>query len=171
MLKVKESVRGRKKKTAEAIIKKRLRREVDSVKIGEAPVKVPTMKTTSADLISVEGTAIKAKSSNMVPAKVIGVKTVPGVTNELIASMDLDEMLEASKIIDMEFRGEKIPTIKSPRVRKYVRTVLLLNKELITKSIAKKMQQDLIIKIVEKNKKTTNEAEAKRLYHELMEDE
>lgn len=141
MLKVKESVRGRKKKTAEAIIKKRLRRDVDSVKIGEAPVKV------------------------------IGVKTVPGVTNELIASMDLDEMLEASKIIDMEFRGEKIPTIKSPRVRKYVRTVLLLNKELVTKSIAKKMQQDLIIKIVEKNKKTTNEAEAKRLYHELMEDE
>ena len=147
MLKVKESVRGRKKKTAEAIIKKRLRRDVDSVKIGEAPVKVPTMKTTSADLISVEGTAIKAKSSNMVPAKVIGVKTVPGVTNELIASMDLDEMLEASKIIDMELRGEKIPTIKSPRVRKYVRTVLLLNKELVTKSIAKKCSRILLLKL------------------------
>lgn len=93
------------------------------------------------------------------------------VTNRLIASMDLDEMLEASKIVDLGLRGEKIPTVKSPKVQKYVGAVLQLNKRASTKSVAKKMQQDLIVQIVERNKKTTNAAEAKRLYHALMEEE
>lgn len=33
------------------------------------------------------------------------------------------------------------------------------------------MQQDLTVKIVEKNKKTTNETEAKRLYQAFMDEE
>ena len=46
-----------------------------------------------------------------------------------------------------------------------------LNKRASTKSVAKKMQQDLTVQIVEQNKKTTNAAEAKRLYQALMEEE
>lgn len=90
------------------------------------------------------------------------------INKDLIASMDLDEMLEASKVIEMGLRGEKIPTVMSSKVRSYVRTVLRLNKKECTKSIAKKMQQDLTVKIIELNKETTNVAVAKKLYHELM---
>lgn len=46
-----------------------------------------------------------------------------------------------------------------------------LNKRTSTKSVAKKMQQDLTVQIVERNKKTTNAAESKRLYQALMEEE
>lgn len=71
----------------------------------------------------------------------------------------------------MGLRGEKIPTVKSSNVQKYVGTVLRLNKRAFTKPVAKKMQQDLTVKIVEKNKKTTNETEAKRLYQAFMDEE
>lgn len=107
--------------------------------------------------------------------KAVAVKANPirrrQVFGRLIASMDLDEMLEASKIVDMGLRGEKIPTVKSSKVQKYVETVLRLNKRASTKPVAKKMQQDLTVQIVEKNKKTTNETEAKRLYQALMDEE
>ena len=136
----------------------------------------------------ITGTTVK-KGLRMeaVPVKTVAVKTGVGpvtasatkatpvrrgkVTGRLIASMDLDEMLEASKIVEMGFRGEKIPTVKSPKVQKYVGAVLRLNKRASTKSVAKKMQQDLTVQIVEQNKKTTNAAEAKRLYQALMEEE
>ena len=89
----------------------------------------------------------------------------------MIASMNLDEMLEASKIAEMGIRGEKIPSVKSLKVQKYVEEILRLNKRASTKLAAKKMQQDLTVQIIEKNKKTTNAAEARRLYKELMEEE
>lgn len=92
-------------------------------------------------------------------------------SGRLIDSMDLDEMLEASKIVEMGFRGEKIPTVKSPKVQKYVGSVLQLNKRASTKSVTRQMQQDLTVQIVERNKKTTNAVEAKRLYHALMDEE
>lgn len=93
------------------------------------------------------------------------------ITGRLIASMNLDEMLEASKIAEMGIRGEKIPSVKSLKVQKYVEEILRLNKRASTKLAAKKMQQDLTVQIIEKNKKTTNAAEARRLYKELMEEE
>ena len=80
----------------------------------------------------------------------------------------LTKKVEASKVIEMGLRGEKIPTVMSSKVRRYVRKVLILNKNDSTKSIAKKMQQDLTVKIIERNKETTNVAEAKKLYHALM---
>lgn len=120
-------------------------------------------------------TVEKGGRMGAIPVKAVAVKATPirkgQVSGRLIASMDLDEMLEASKIVEMGFRGEKIPTVKSSKVQKYVGTVLRLNKRASTKPVAKKMQQDLTVKIVEKNKKTTNETEAKRLYQAFMDEE
>lgn len=109
------------------------------------------------------------------PIRAVAVKETPirrrRVAGRLVASMDLDEMLEASKIVEMGFRGEKLPTVKSPKVKKYVGAVLKLNKKASTKLAAKKMQQNLNIQIIERNKETINEKEAIRLYHELMAEE
>lgn len=120
-------------------------------------------------------TVEKGGRTGAIPVKAVAVKATPirkwQVSGRLIASMDLDEMLEASKIVEMGLRGEKIPTVKSSKVQKYVGTVLRLNKRASTKPVAKKMQQDLTVKIVEKNKKTTNETEAKRLYQAFMDEE
>lgn len=138
-------VGSRRKKIARTTVKKGLRMGAVPVKTGVASVKA----------VAVKATPIRRRK----------------VTGRLIDSMDLDEMLEASKIIEMGFRGEKIPTVKSPEVQEYVGTVLQLNKRASTKSVAKKMQQVLNARIVELNKKTTNAVEAKRLYHKLMEEE
>lgn len=94
-----------------------------------------------------------------------------GVIGRLIDSMNLDEMLEASEIADRGIRGELIPTVTSPKVQKYVGTVLQLNKRPSTKSAARKMQQNLTVQIVERNKKTTNAAEARRLYRAFMDED
>ncbi len=148
--KINTPVGSRRKKITGTTVKKGLRMEA-------VPVKTVAVKT------------------GVAPVKAAATKATPvrrgKVTGRLIASMDLDEMLEASKIVEMGFRGEKIPTVKSPKVQKYVGAVLRLNKRASTKSVAKKMQQDLTVQIVEQNKKTTNAAEAKRLYQALMEEE
>ena len=104
-------------------------------------------------------------------AKANAIKSAPisSTNKKLIASMNLDEMLEASKIAEIGLRGEQIPTvINSPKVKNYVGRVLGLNKNVDTKPIAKRMQQNLTLQIVERNKKTTNALEARRLYHALM---
>lgn len=60
--------------------------------------------------------AEKAALSKAMPEKVIVVKphSVRGkvATARLVNSMDLDEMLEASKVIEMGIKGEKIPVVK-----------------------------------------------------------
>lgn len=93
------------------------------------------------------------------------------MSNALVASMSLDEMLEASKILDMGFKGETIPIAKSTKVKKYVGEVLQLNSNFLTRPTAKKMQQYLTAQIVEKNRETTDEEEAKRLYRAFMEED
>lgn len=93
---------------------------------------------------------------------------VAGVSNNLVESMNLDEMLEASAVVDMGLRGEKVPVVKSPKVRAYVGEVLRLNENGLTKKVAEKMQQDLTVRIVERNKKTTDTVNARRLYREFM---
>lgn len=148
--KINTPVGGRRKKIVGTTLEKDLRG-------GTVSVKTVTAKTGA--------TAVKVAAGKATPVR------RGKVPSRLIASMDLDEMLEASKILDMGFRGEKIPTVKSPKVQKYVGEVLRLNKRASTKLVAKKMQQDLTVQIVERNKKTTNEVEAKRLYHALMEEE
>lgn len=117
----------------------------------------------------------KGRRKRILPVKTVAVKATPirkeRITGSLITSMNLDEMLEASKVVEMGLRGERIPTVKSSKVQKYVGTVLRLNKRASTKPVAKKMQRNLTVQIVEKNKKTTNEAEAKRLYQAFMDEE
>ena len=93
------------------------------------------------------------------------------MSNALVASMSLDEMLEASKILDMGFKGETIPIAKSTKVKKYVGEVLQLNSNFLTRPTAKKMQQYLTAQIVEKNRETTDVEEAKRLYRAFMEED
>ena len=91
------------------------------------------------------------KLSDEIKESSTDLKVNPEVINRLIASMNLDELLEASKIVDMKLREEKATTVNA-------RTI-------------EKIKQDLTFKIVEQNKKTTNEEEARRLYRALMEDE
>lgn len=93
---------------------------------------------------------------------------VVDVSNDLVASMNLDEMLEASSVVDKGLRGEKVTVTKSPKVRKYVGAVLQLNENGLTKKLAEEMQQDLTSQIVERNKKTADTVNARRLYRELM---
>lgn len=91
--------------------------------------------------------------------------------NGLISSMNLDEMLQASKIAEMGLRGEKIPAVKSSKVRQYVGTVLKVNEKDSTRAEARKIQDDLVVQIVERNKETVNGSKAKYLYDKLMKDQ
>lgn len=128
--------------------------------------------TTVQNGLKMRGVSLK---TDIDPVKPVAVKASPvkrvKVPGSLITSMDLDEMLEASKLVEMGLKGEKIPTVKSPKVQKYVRTALQLNKSGSTKLIAQKMQQDLAVQIVRRNKQTTNAAKARRLYNVFMKEE
>ena len=90
---------------------------------------------------------------------------------KLINSMDLDEMLEASKVIEMGIKGEKIPVVKSLKAQKYAGTILQLNRRRNTKPMAEKMMHALNTRIIKENKRTTDAIESRRLYHELMAEE
>lgn len=92
-------------------------------------------------------------------------------TARLVNSMDLDEMLEASKVVEMGIKGEKIPKVKSSKAQKYAGTILQLNKKSDTKPMAEKMMHDLNVQIIRVNKKTTDVVESRRLYRELMAEE
>ncbi len=91
--------------------------------------------------------------------------------SSLLSSMDLDEMLDASNIVEMRLKGEKIPIATSSIVQEYVNEVLRLNDSYATKLLANKMQQELNTQILEKNKRTINSVEAERLYDTLMKEE
>lgn len=91
-------------------------------------------------------------------------------TARLINSMDLDEMLEASKVIDMGIKGEALPVIKSRKAQEYA--VRCLDKKNAEKyDVAEKMMRDLNARIISENKKTTDAVESRRLYCELMAEE
>lgn len=119
--------------------------------------------------------AVKAALSKTMPEKVIVVKphSVCGkvATARLVNSMDLDEMLEASKVIEMGIKGEKIPAVKSSKAQRYAGAILRLNRRSETKPMAEKMMHDLNVQIIKVNKKTTDAVESKRLYRELMAEE
>lgn len=91
-------------------------------------------------------------------------------TARLINSMNLDEMLEASKVIDMGIKGEALPVIKSRKAQEYA--VRCLDKKNAEKyDVAEKMMRDLNARIISENKKTTDAVESRRLYCELMAEE
>ena len=96
---------------------------------------------------------------------------IRGTAAGLINSMNLDELLEVSKMVELGIKGEKIPTAKSPKAQKCARTILQLNRKGNTKPAAEKMINGLNERIIEVNKKTTNTAESKRLYRKLMAEE
>lgn len=79
--KINTPVGSRRKKIAGTTVEKGLRMGAVPVKTGVASVKA----------VAVKATPVRRGK----------------VTGRLIASMDLDEMLEASKIVEMGFRGEK----------------------------------------------------------------
>lgn len=97
--------------------------------------------TTVQSGLKMRGVSLK---TDIDPVKPVAVKASPvkrvKVPGSLIASMDLDEMLEASKLVEMGLKGEK-------------------------------MQQDLAVQIVRRNKQTTNAAKARRLYNVFMKEE
>lgn len=88
--------------------------------------------------------------------------------DDLIRRMNLDEMLEASKVVQMGIIGEELPIAISPNARKYAGAVLALNKGKSTKPQAVRLIDDLNAQIIRTNKRTTNAEEAKRLYRNLM---
>lgn len=86
----------------------------------------------------------------------------------LINGMDLDEMLEASGLIEMGKKGERISDVKSIRAQQYAAEVLRLNRRSETKTAAEKMIRKLNRQIIKVNRKTSDAKESKRLYRELM---
>lgn len=86
----------------------------------------------------------------------------------MINSMNLDEMLEASKLIEMGKKGERIQIVKSTRAQRYAAEVLRLNRQSNTKIAAEKMIHKLNRQIIKVNRKTSDAKESKRLYRELM---
>lgn len=93
------------------------------------------------------------------------------VAAKLVNSMNLDEMLEASEVVEMGIRGVKVPVVKSVKAQKYAGEILRLRKRASTKPIAEKMMYDLNVQILETNRKTTNIVESERLYQKLMGEE
>lgn len=90
---------------------------------------------------------------------------------ELIASMDLDELLEASKAIEMGIKGLANSDVKSAKAQEYAGVILGLNKKVDTKPAAESLMKELNTQILKVNRETTNAVEAKRLYQELMAEE
>lgn len=88
--------------------------------------------------------------------------------NSVTASMSLDEMLEASSAATKCLRGEAIPVLESKNVKAYVGHVSRLGKKASTRKMAESMVNALNVQIVEKNKKSANNIEARRLYSNLM---
>lgn len=129
--------------------------------------------------------SFKAASPMMNPAKEKAVKVMSAKPHavirenhgmnhtviKLVDSMGLEEMLEASKVVGMGIKGEKIPAMKSDKARVYAEKVLELNSKTYSKSKAERMIQKLNMQILEMNKKTTNAEASKQLYHELMAEE
>lgn len=89
-------------------------------------------------------------------------------STRLVNSMSFDEMLEASQIVEMLLRGEKLPSVMSPKVQKYVNLMTRLHKNPSTRSRAKKMQQELNSQIIERNRLTINMIEANQFYNNLV---
>ncbi len=118
---------------------------------------------------------VKATLAKTMPEKVVVVKSNSArrrvATARLVDLMDLDEMLEASKVIEMGIKGEKIPAVKSSKAQRYAGTILELNRKNDTRPMAEKMMHDLNVQIIKVNKKTTDAAESRRLYRELMAEE
>lgn len=109
------------------------------------------------------------------PEKLVLVKTCSNrgriTTARLVDSMNLDEMLEASKVVEMGIKGEKIPAVTSSKAQRYAGTILRLNRKNNTKPMAEKMIHDLNVQIIKVNKKTTDAVESRRLYRDLMAEE
>jgi len=142
------------------------------VKRGKRKAGVGNEKSTT---LPVKSSAVKAAMPKTIPEKVVMVRpySVRGrvATTRLIYAMDLDEMLEASKVVEMGIKGEKIPAVKSYKAQRYARTILRLNRRNATKPMAEKMMHDLNVRIIKVNKKTTDAVESRRLYRELMAEE
>lgn len=136
-------------------------------KVGVSNIQSVTLPTRP---VAIKTALSKAIPENMVIVKPHSVRRRV-VAAQLINSMDLDEMLEASKVIEMGIKGERIPVVKSSKARRYAGTILQLNRRNDTKPIAEKMMHDLNVQIIKVNKKTTNAVESKRLYRELMTEE
>ncbi len=106
-------------------------------------------------------------------AKVAGVKPKIDrrkvfLSANLVRTMNLDEMLEASKVVEMGIKGEKQPVVQSSKVKKYAGVVLGLNKSLSTQHAARKMLQEVNMQIIQKNRNTTDALKAKRIYQEFI---
>ena len=75
-----------------------------------------------------------------------------------------------SFIFDLDIR--KNPLLFSAGTQlAYKIAVLKLNESTSTKQAAQRMQQDLTVEIINTNRRTSDEAEGKRLYRILMDEE
>lgn len=85
-----------------------------------------------------------------------------------LRSMNLDELLEASEIVEMGIKGEKIFMAKSPKAEQCARVILRLNEQPQTKRVAARMRQELTSQIIKENRRTADPVKGRRLYRELM---
>lgn len=86
---------------------------------------------------------------------------------ELMNSMALEELLDASLAVQMSMKGMKMPDVRSAKAQELVELILRAG----TKEQIEEMRGDLNVKIVKVNKEMSDPVEAERLLREFMEED
>ncbi len=86
---------------------------------------------------------------------------------ELMNSMELEELLDVSWAVQMCVKGMGMPEVRSARAQELVELMLRAG----TKEQIEELRDDLCAKIVKLNKEMSDPVEAERLYRELMNSE
>lgn len=90
---------------------------------------------------------------------------------ELMNSMDLEELLDASLIVTKNIREGKTYTVESPKSQELAQYILRLNEQEDTKPLVEEMIHNLNVQIIKVNEETADPVEGERAYRELMEEE
>jgi hypothetical protein len=94
------------------------------------------------------------------------------IASETMTKMSLDELIDASTIIELGKKNEKIPETlaNSKNAYQYASMVLDLYRELLTREKAEMMIDDLNAQIIYVNKRTSDPTLGKYYYKKLMEE-
>lgn len=129
------------------------------------------LKQRGGNIMMENGNIVRTKQIGA-PSKINGQQKSKRNLNTVVASMSLDEMLEASSAATICLRGGEIPVIESDNVKIYVDHVSRLRKKPETRKKAEALVNMLNRRIVKKNIETSkvNQIKARRSYSKLISD-
>lgn len=104
------------------------------------------------------------------PAKKSSGKTALHKRNKLVESMTLDEMLEASYVLDRWMNEDVVVVADSKKAREYVKRITGTKKTSASVKMAKRAKIILSDQIVSANKRDANKVKGKKLYVSLMDE-